>query len=252
VPSPRLRLAASSLQFPDVWRSEDLAVQEAVIPTGHASLDMQLPGGGWPVGSLVEILQAQPGQHAWQLLLPALAQALVKKTGPAVLVGAPHEPFGPSLQAQGLPAERLLWVRAAKPAPRLWSAEQALRCADVGAVLAGLPQARSPELRRLHLAAHQHGKLLFVFRGLPARQEASPARLRLQVEGTHDMQVEVFKRQGPPLQAPVTLPAHPARLAALLAARKKRRVSLPPPPAAAPPAALERSHGLDRTLTLAG
>ena len=70
----RLQLAVSTLERPDVWRSEDFAVQEAVVPTGHAPLDAQLPGGGWPVGSLVEILQAQPGRHAWQLLLPALSQ----------------------------------------------------------------------------------------------------------------------------------------------------------------------------------
>ncbi|WP_255440641.1 translesion DNA synthesis-associated protein ImuA [Caenimonas sedimenti] len=227
-----------------MWSSDDFAVQEAVVATGHPRLDAQLPGGGWPVGSLVEILQSQPAQHAWQLLLPALSQASRQQVGPTVLVGAPYQPFGPALQGQGLPAERLLWVKAEKGAARLWATEQALRCADVVAVLAWLPQARSPELRRLHLAAHQHGKLLFVFRGLQSRQEASPARLRLQVVGTLDMQVEVFKRQGPPLQEPISLPAHPARLAALLAARKRRTVPAPPTPI--------RSHGLDRTLTLAG
>ena len=44
-----------------------------------------------------------------------------------MLVGAPFEPFGPSLAAQGLPGERLLCVRAEKPTARLWAAEQALR-----------------------------------------------------------------------------------------------------------------------------
>ena len=214
------------------------------MPTGHAPLDAQLPGGGWPVGSLVEILQEKPGQHVWQLLLPALSQALRQRAGPMVLVDPPYQPFGPSLQGQGLPAERLLWVKAGKPAPRLWAAEQAVRCADVVAVLAWLPQARSPELRRLHLAAHQHGKLLFVFRGVGTRLDASPARLRLEVRGTHEMRVDVFKRQGPPLQAPLLLPPHPERLAALLAARKRTAV----PPEISP----ALSHGLDRPLTLAG
>jgi protein ImuA len=60
----------------------------------------------------VEVLQARPGLHVWQLVLPALAQVVRAQPGPVVLVGAPFEPFGPALAAQGLPGERLLWVRA--------------------------------------------------------------------------------------------------------------------------------------------
>ncbi|APW47500.1 hypothetical protein [Rhodoferax antarcticus] len=42
------------------------------LPSGHAALDAQLPGGGWPVGASCEILQPQAGQGEWRLLLPAL------------------------------------------------------------------------------------------------------------------------------------------------------------------------------------
>jgi protein ImuA len=191
-----------------VWRVPELArVEEVVVPTGHAALDSQLPGGGWPVGSMVEVLQQRAGQHVWQLLLPGLAQATAQQAGPVVLVAAPFEPFGPSLAAQGLPGERLLCIRADKPTARLWAAEQALRCADVAAVLAWLPQAKSPELRRLHMAAQQHDKLLFVFRGLDARQDASPARLRLLAEGVDELQLHILKRRGPPLETPLA-PLH--------------------------------------------
>src|SRR5882724_191433 len=102
---------ALCLDRSDVWRSPELAqTEDAVLPTGHALLDAQLPGGGWPVGSMVEVLQQWPGQHVWQLLLPGLAQAIRQQAGPVVLVGAPLDPFGPSLHAQGLPGERLLCV----------------------------------------------------------------------------------------------------------------------------------------------
>jgi protein ImuA len=58
-----------------IWRADDLASPvDAVLASGHAALDAQLPGGGWPVGSMVEILQAQNGQNEWRLLLPALAR----------------------------------------------------------------------------------------------------------------------------------------------------------------------------------
>src|SRR4051794_30139740 len=109
----------------EVWRAAGLKHEdEPVIPTGHPALDAQLPGGGWPIGSMVEVLQARAGQHAWQLLLPGLSQAIQKQVGPVVLVSAPFEPFGPSLEAQGLPGERLLCIKADKPAARLWATEQ--------------------------------------------------------------------------------------------------------------------------------
>ncbi len=227
----------------EVWRAGDLRhEEETVLPTGHAALDAQLPGGGWPAG-MVEVLQERAGQHVWQLLAPALVRALAQQSGPVVLVAPPCVPFLPSLAARGLPGERVLCVHTDKPAVRLWVAEQALRCAEVAAVLAWVPQARSADLRRLHLAAQQQGRLLFVFRGLEQRHEASPARLRLQVAGTQTLEVRILKRRGPPLEQPVSLPAHPARLAALLAARKARGVRQP--------ILAERSHALDRTVALA-
>jgi protein ImuA len=231
--------------LPHVWRALELGQGESrTLPSGHALLDSHLPGGGWPVGSLVEILQAEPGRHAWQLLLPVLAQGVQAQAGPVVLVQTPYPPFGPGLAAQGLPAERLLSVSAPQAAARLWATEQALRCADVLAVLAWLPQARSPELQRLHLAAHQHDKLLFVFRQERVRDQASPARLRLLLQGTHEvqhMQVHILKRRGPPLLCPLTLPACPPRLSALLHTRRLRTAAL------APIALPGNMHVLDRT-----
>jgi protein ImuA len=238
---------ASNLQLPHVWRGRELArAQERVLPTGHAALDAQLPGQGWPLGCLVEVLQAQPQQHVWQLLAPALAQCMREQPGPVVLVNAPYEPFGPALQGQGLRPEQLLCVQAEKPAQGLWAAEQALRCGDVVAVLAWLPRARAEELRRLQLCAQQHERLLVVFRGLDAQGHSSPARLRLLVQGVEQMEVSILKRRGPPLLQPLLLPAQPARLAALLAARKGRR--LPAPVVSSNDGG---SHVLDRTASLA-
>ena len=203
-----------------VWRADTMGHNASTtVATGHALLNAQLPGGGWPVGALSEILQAHTGQHEWRLLLPALTQA----PGPVVLVGAPHLPFGPGLAAQGLDARRILWVRSATPAQRLWASEQALRCADVLAVLAWLPQVRAEQLRRLQIAAQTHGKLLFVMRPAAAQAESSPALLRLLVTGppreapVDALSVHVLKRRGPPLAQPLILLARPARLAALLA-----------------------------------
>jgi protein ImuA len=225
--------------LPHVWRAPELAREgERVVFTGHAALDAQLPGGGWPVGNLIEILQSRAGRHVWQLLLPALVQATQAEGGPVVLVDAPHLPFGPALKAQGLAPSRLLRLNTGRAA--LWASEQALRCADVAVVMAWLPRCRGQELQRLHLAASQHNKLLFAFRGVEAKNEASPARVRIELEESEDLRVHILKRRGPPLDAAITLPSQPMRLRHLIDSRRNTRSIT-----------TERSHVLDRTVALA-
>lgn len=214
----------------DVWPAH--ALSRAALPvlaTGEAALDAQLPGGGWPIGALTEILQP-PGVHSeWRLLLPALARSGL---GPVLLVGAPHLPFAPALAAQGMAAARLLWVQAGGPAARLWACEQALRCAEVSAVLAWLPQARSEQLRRLQMAAAEYSKLLFVMRPASAQDEASPAALRLFVRpqtptAVDALQVQLLKRRGPPLAQPLQLTARSSHLNLLLASSQAHALDCP-------------------------
>ena len=205
---------------PDVWQADALADAPArVLATGDALLDAQLPGGGWPLGALNEILQPAGAHNEWRLLLPALARS---GTGTVVLAGAPHPPFSPALGAQGLAPKRLLWVTASLDAHRLWATEQALRCADVDAVLAWLVQVRPAQLRRLQMAAAEFTKLLFVMRPDQAQAESSPAILRLWVAPSEKqgdaLEVRALKRRGPPLTEPLHLAARPARLSTLLAA----------------------------------
>jgi protein ImuB len=114
---PSLSSSSSSFSFASarhkVWRGDELgAADTQVEATGHPALDAELPGGGWPVGAMTELLQDRPEAHVWPLLLPALARAVAMRGGPVVLIGAPHEPFGPALAAGGLPPEALLWVRS--------------------------------------------------------------------------------------------------------------------------------------------
>lgn len=237
MPAPRLSLRVAfdlPSAVPGVWHADTLGSgPQKVLPTGFAQLDAQLPGGGWPVGALSEVLQPMAGLHEWLLVLPALAQATARRVGAVVVVVAPPcEPFGPALKAQGLSAERLCLVRADSAKAALWAVEQALRCRDVLAVMAWLPQAQPAALRRLQLAAAQQQQLLWVFRPVSAAQQASPALLRLQVQGlalpsdaaaSPGMQVQILKRRGPPLAQGLDLPGCHPRLAQVLAAQAVRR-----------------------------
>lgn len=251
--APALQALAA---LPAVWRADELARNVGTTrATGHAALDAALPGGGWPVGALVEVLQAQAGQGEWRLLLPALVPPVppAEPAGPQardraartqaptspwpdgrhggalVLVNPPCRPFVPGLAAQGLDAARLLVLQgpalATDAAACVWACEQALRCGGVSAVLAWLPRVRPEQLRRLQMAAQNFQQSLFVMRPLAAQHEASPAVLRLQVETAGDtdaLVLRILKRRGPPLAEALQLPARPARLQALLAASRQQ------------------------------
>lgn len=226
--------AADAAPFPplhaELWRADALSASaQPVLASGHAALDAVLPGGGWPVGGLCEVLQP-PGQCCeWRLLLPTLARS---GSGAVVLVGPQLPPFAPAWAAQGVAVQRLVWLAldGCTVAQRLWAAEQALRAAGVDAVLLFLPGPAQPEqaaqLRRLHLASVQQGCLFFALRTHSARQQASAAVLRLALalgqppgEQAADppLWVEVFKRRGPPLTQAVPLQARTGPVAVVLA-----------------------------------
>ena len=214
-----------SADLAQVWRAGELGGSTLPsVPTGFNALNHALPGGGWPCASMTEVLQPQMGLHEWGLLLPALvATQQAKPRSWTVLAGGPHVPFAPPLSAQNFDMRRLLCVGSANnDAPALlWATREALQCADVACVVAWLPGVRSAHLRRLQIAAHAHNKLLFVFRPLAAQHESSPAplRLRLQTAASSDnLQVDVFKRRGPPMNAPVLIDTRPERLTAFLRA----------------------------------
>ena len=253
-----------------VWRAGELGAASAqTISTGYDALSRVLPGGGWPCGAMTEVLQSQPGQYEWGLVAPALAALQsALPAGLVVLVGAPYCPFGPALGARQINMHRLLSISSVKSAVKndspamLWATREALQCADVAAVLAWLPDARSAHLRRLQIAALTHNKLLFVFRPLHAQQDSSPAPLRLRLAGTaqsmNNLQIDVFKRRGPLLAAPVLIDTRPPRLAALLAASGERvHQHAPQRQSASSTSSFDMSeilrkplHALDRTASL--
>jgi protein ImuA len=235
--SLRLHTVAPS-ELAGVWRGSALAQQaQATIASGHDLLDRELPGHGWPLGQLTEILQAQPGLHEWRLLWPALRNAV--QSGPLVLIGAPHLPNLPALASMGLSADKLLRIDARTPAERLWAAEQALRCRELGALLAWLPQARTEQLRRLQLATHTSQTaqaLVFALRPIEAQHESSPAPLRVSVQAgesqSQSLAVQILKRRGPPMEQALQLAAPLPVMAAL----RKERSGLK-----------DNKHAVDRT-----
>ena len=139
------------------WKARGLVrAREPVVATGWRRLDAELPGGGWPLGTLTELLLPRHGVGELSLLMPALRQlALSDPDQPRWLtwVAPPHELHAPALVQAGLPLSRLLLVRVPGSRERLWAAEQALSSKSCGAVLVWLAGADDRALRRLKLAA---------------------------------------------------------------------------------------------------
>jgi len=192
-----------------VWRAHELGgTAQAGHPSGFASLDAQLPGGGWPSGMLTELISREPGAGELRLLVPLLRQ-LSQAQRLIILLAPPHIPHAPALQSHGIDINRLLIVQAPNAADRLWAVEKALKSGSFGCLLAWLPQERTrPEhLRRLQLAAQGAQGPVFLFRPLAAQFEASPAPLRLLLLPRPEQQlsVQVLKRRGPVLAQPMLL-----------------------------------------------
>ncbi len=133
---------ASAIQIPGVWRGTDwqAGAGPQVWPSGHAALDAELPGGGWPGNALIQLQQPVHCHAEWALLLPALAARVRQHAasradsglGQLVLVAPPYLPFAPALQAAGIDAKRLCAVQPGRSAQDLaWACEQALHCRDV-------------------------------------------------------------------------------------------------------------------------
>jgi len=188
----------SLLKHPQLWRGERASWADAnCITSGFAQLDAELPGGGWPRGTLTEMMLARPGVGELRLLLPALVRLNQEKRWIA-LINPPYIPYAPAWQSSGLDVSRLLWVHARNPNDHLWAVEQALRAGTCGAVLSW-PEATPTfqQLRRLQLAAENGNSWGVVFRASQEINQATPAPLRLNlIPHAQELAVHLLKRRG--------------------------------------------------------
>ena len=191
-------MLAELLQRADIWRGRQTAprAQRSTAPTGYGTLDTCLPGGGWPIGALTEILYPQEGIGELQLTLPTLAR-LSQGERWIAWINPPLTPYAPALAAHGVNLQRLLWVCTQRPEEGLWALEQALRSGICAAVLSWPACCDDRTLRRLQLAAEHGQALAFLYRPLETARKASPAALRLTLQQTPDgLAVNFMKCRG--------------------------------------------------------
>jgi hypothetical protein len=191
---------AELLRHPALWRGGDAGAPET-IPTGFHALDARLPGGGWPLATLIELLVPAAGIGEIHLLLPALRSLTTRaEVEPRWLawLAPPHLPYAPALADAGLDPARMLVIRPRAGVDRLWAMEQALRSGACAAVLGWTGAAGDTALRRLKLAAEEGGTPAFLLRPSAHRNDNSPAALRLALAARDFglLDVEILKSRG--------------------------------------------------------
>ncbi len=168
-----------------LWRAQEASITPlSDRPTGCAALDAALPGGGWPEAGLVEVLLGADGLGELALVLPALA-ALTAQCKPVLVVAPPYRVYAPAWQAAGVRLSHLHLLEAS-PKDAAWAMEQALRAGCCGSVVAWPLKADDHMLRRLQVAAEAGNTLGFAFRPMAARDNPSPAPLRMSLRGGGD------------------------------------------------------------------
>lgn len=216
-----------------IWRGRQTQAPHRLrtVPTGWPALDGVLPGNGWPVGALTEVLIDVSGRGELSLLLPALARLTdaYRENAWVAWVAPPHVPYAPALAAAGVRLERMLVIdaaqrpraarrRSSRPAPgstpsrsqmparhgdsdddALWAAEQTLRSGLCAAVVGWFRQVDDRALRRLQLAAQEGRAWGVAFRPAALRTHASPASLRIAIDAAptgRDIVVDIVKCRG--------------------------------------------------------
>jgi hypothetical protein len=206
------------LQSPHVWRPGAFsATGRNSVPSGYAALDQWL-GGGWPLGTLTELLLDEPGVGELRLLLPALAQLqrplplqlplqlpMDREQGAAgwlTWVAPPSTPYAPALMQHGLDVARVLVVHSESQVDALWAMEQALRSQLCRAALGWFTTIDDRSMRRLQLAAEAEKCWAILFRHTRFAGTASPAAVRIRLKAVagdpDDIAVHVLRnRYGP-------------------------------------------------------
>ncbi|HZX77745.1 translesion DNA synthesis-associated protein ImuA [Lysobacter sp.] len=169
----------SLLSARTVWRAGRHAASAPLgESTGFAALDALLPHGGWPHGSLSEVLIPADGVGELALLLPTLSR-LTQAGRLVALIAPPFCPYAPAWQRAGVDLRHLEIIEAPSRGA-LWAFEQCLRSAAFSAVLGWPSNADGPSLRRLQVAADSGECLGFAVRDSRHANNPSPAALRIE------------------------------------------------------------------------
>lgn len=198
VSSPNARRLEQRWQRWGIHRASRAATPETWA-TGWARLDAILPGGGYPLAAVTEVLAEQPGQGELSLVLKALQPRLEAHAHHRlVFIDPPYRLHAPALDAAGIDRSRVPVICCRDSGQRIWSIEQLAAAGGFVGLMLWAEALSAGDLRRLQLASEKAGCPVFVYRPLAYAGHRSPAALRLAIRGRgQHQQIEVIKCRGP-------------------------------------------------------
>lgn len=171
----------------------------ATASTGWQTLDRRLPGGGYPLGAVTELLTAAIGIGELTLLAACLEARLASHIHHQIaFVSPPYRLNAPALALGSMDRGRLPVVHCHDDSERVWCVEQMARSRAFTAFVIWGDSLDTTALRRLQLAAEQAVCPVFVYRSLERATQRSPAALRLAITCRNGhQQLQVIKCRGP-------------------------------------------------------
>ena len=146
------------------------AAEVRSLPFGLPAIDAHLPQGGLASGALHEIVPEARGDIPAAFGFVAAMLSRIRPGAPLFLVTSPcglatfGRPYGHGLNGLGLDPARLILVAAPNATQALWAMEEALRSAVPAAVAGVIGKLDFRASQRLHIAAGETGRLLFLLR----------------------------------------------------------------------------------------
>lgn len=188
--------------------------QQTVIPaisSQYAALDEYLPGNGWPIGAITEILYHSTGQGELRLLLPALAQLSQQDDRWQLWLNPPLMPCSPSLTNWGFNTQKVILAQSHNANDSCHCLEKSLQTNGCQAVVAWLGKFDKALMRRLQLAAESARVPVFLLRSNKFENQPSVAALRLRMD--EKSRISILKRRAgwPVEDVELNLPLHGSR-----------------------------------------
>ncbi|MHC8946286.1 hypothetical protein ACYX78_16580 [Advenella incenata] len=220
-------LTAPERIHPSLWRASQIARSPGLYAnTGYPEISAQLPGGGWPLGNLIEVMTPRAGIGEIQLFKPVFCghrvcqlphtstaagqESASPEQRPIVLIQPPYAPQICAWAHWGVAPSRLLWLSPQSTADALWAAEHILNSGAFAALVLWQHALRDGALRRLQLSAQKGDTLFVLVRDLSAARQSSPAPLRLALHPVpRGLHVHIVKRRGSVSEHPVHISLYP-------------------------------------------
>lgn len=155
-----------------------------IVSTGFPALDQMIPGGGWPRGSVIELVCDGPEAESMALgvLMPALVSiSLEEKERWIACIAPPRFPDSRFLAEQGLNLSRLLLVDAHPTLTPAEFVETSLSAKTCSILMTWVDTVEAKQLVRLQTAARKTDTIVFLLRPAAALSAYSTAALRLAV-----------------------------------------------------------------------